>query len=236
MPILLMLVLLLTPAVLGAQEPTRPHTVTVSATGMIERAPDRAVLLVAVESFAATAQEASRENARKMEALLAALRRAGLTGDRVRTVAYSLEPEYDFSTDGGPRRPGENRLIGYRARNMVQVTIDDVERVGPIIDAAIAAGADRVAGLSFQLRDPEAARQDAIRQAIGKARAEAEAIAAAIGRPLGPALSVVTNGYGPPRPMYAARADMMTTTPIEPGTLEISASVTVVYGLGPDND
>lgn len=212
------------------------HTVTVSATGKVTREPDRAVLLLAVESFAATAQEAAAENARKMDALLAALRRSGIDEGRIRTVSYQLNPEYDYRPDR-PRVPGEPNIVGYRAVNMVQVTIDDVPRVGPIIDAAIGAGANRVTGLSFQLRDPDAARHDAIRQAISKARAEAEAIASALGRQLGPALQVTTTGaYVPPPQPFAMRADAAVAaapTPIEPGTLDIQATVLVVYRLEP---
>jgi hypothetical protein len=234
MPILLLLLALLLPAPLRAQEPGPPNTVTVSATGVVQREPDRAKLLLSVESFAGTAQEAAARNAERMDALLAALRRVGLDPDDIRTVSYSLDPEYDFRQDA-PRQPGEDRIIGYRARNTVEVTIDAIDRVGTIIDAAIQAGANRVLGISFELRDPDAARREAIAIAVGKARAEAEAVAAAVGRPLGPVLSVSTTGSFPvPVPMYrmdAVQAARAVATPIEPGTLEVAASITIVYAL-----
>lgn len=219
-----------------AQAPAaREQTVTVSAVGRVAREPDRAVLLLAVESFATTAREAAAANARKMDALLAALRRLGLGEDDVRTVSYQLNPEYEFSP-AEPRRQPEQRLVGYRAVNTVSVTIDEVDRVGAVIDAAVDAGADRVTGLSFQLRDPEAARREALREAVAKANAEAEALAAALGRRLGPALTVTTGGrFPPPIPvaydMRVRAAEMAVPTPIEPGTLDVEAAVTVVYRL-----
>ncbi len=225
-------------ALLAQEPPPTEQTITVTATGRVERAPDQAVLHLAIESFAATADEAAADNAERMERLLAALRRLGLDEDDIETASYHLNPEYDYSP-GEPRRPGEQRLVGYRAVNMVRVTIDDIDRVGEIIDASIAAGADRVNGVAFQLSDPDAARHDALRDAVDRAREEAETLASALGRRLGPALAI-SSGGAPPRPMLMARAaafdsrvESLPPTPIQPGDLEIEASVTVVYRLEP---
>jgi uncharacterized protein YggE len=204
----------------------------------VQRQPDQAVVVLAVESFAQTAQEASSENSAKMDAVIKALRRLGLGQDAIRTLGFSVTPEYDY-TAGTPRQPGEDRLIGYRARNMIQVTTNDIAQAGNIIDVAIKAGANRVTDLSFQLRDPEAARQEALRLAVGKARTEAETIAAALGRRLGPALAATSTGaFAPPRPMQQMRsmavAEMaMAPPPIEPGVIEVEALVSVIYSLEP---
>lgn len=232
------LAILAMPADAAARQeaPAREQTVTVSASGKVTRKPDRAVVMLAVESYASTAGEAAESNAKRMQQLVAALRRLGLGDDEIETVSYQLHPEYDYSPDG-PRRPPEERIIGYRAINMVRVTIDEIERVGEVIDAAIRTGANRVHGIEFMLRDPEAARHDALREAVENARGEAEALAAALNRRLGPALSVTTApGYD--RPVYAARADMAVAampapTPIEPGTLDVVANVTIVFRLDP---
>lgn len=225
---------LVLPALAAAQDAEERHTITVTASGTVTREPDRATILLAVESFAATAREAADSNATRMQSVLAALRRLRLTEDQVRTLSYELIPEYDYER---PRTTGEDRLRGYRARNMVRVTLDDVTRVGQVIDAAIAAGANRVAGLNFELRDPAAARADALRAAVESARIEAEAIAGAIGRPLGPVISVNTGGPIPiPAPMASRMvmdAATAAPTPVEPGSLQLSATVTVVYRLDP---
>ncbi len=239
MPLIVAFLLLLLPASLSAQESVQPNTISVSGTASVQRQPDQAVVQLAVESFAATAREAAAENASKMDRVIKALRRFGLGQDQIRTIGYSVTPEYDYS-GGTPRQPGQDRLVGYRARNIVQVTSNEVAQVGDIIDVAITAGANSVTGLTFQLRDPESARQEALRLAIGKARTEAETIANALGRQLGPAIAATTTGiFAPPRfmearAMAAQATDMaMLAPPIEPGLLEVTAQVSVVYGLEP---
>ena len=218
----------------GAQQTAPPErTVVVSASATVEREPERAVVMLAVESTGQTARAASQANATRMEAVVAALRRLGLTGRAVRTMAFELHPEYarqDRTSEGV-----QPRIIGYRASNMVQVTVDTVARVGGVIDAAIAAGANRVANLHFELRDPQAARTEALRLAVAKARSEAEAMTQAAGERLGAVLNMTTGGYAIPR--YAAAMDMAEVrmaaapTPIEAGTLSVVANVTITFRL-----
>jgi uncharacterized protein YggE len=223
------------PAVGSAQQQTQPteRTVTVNANATVEREPEQAVILLAVESPAATAQLAARTNATKMDALVAALRRLGISGPNIRTVSYQLQPQY---ANERTQPQGPPRILGYRAINMVQVTVDTVARTGGVVDAAIAAGANRVAGLSFELKDPQLARNEALRLAVARARGEAEAMAEAAGQRLGPPLTISTGGYAVPR--YARAMDMVSMeaaqaapTPIEPGTLSVQANVTIVYKL-----
>jgi uncharacterized protein len=224
------------PAVGVAQQqpPPTERTVTVNANATVEREPERAVILLAVESPATTAQAAAQANATKMDALIAALRRRGISGPLIRTVSYQLQPEY--ARDRAPTTQGPPRIVGYRAVNMVQVTVDTVARAGGVIDAAIQAGANRVAGLSFELKDPQAARNEALRLAITRARAEAEVMAEAAGQRLGLPLNISTGGYAVPR--YARQMDMVSEsmaqaapTPIEAGTLTVQANVTIIYKL-----
>jgi uncharacterized protein YggE len=237
----LLLAMALVVPVTGVAQTTPPQpperTVTVSATAEVEREPERAVILLAVESPAANAQQAANANATKMDALVAALRRLGISGPKIRTVSYELQPQYASERPQPGERQGPPRITGYRAINMVQVTVDTVARAGGVIDAAIAAGANRVAGLSFELRDPQAARNEALRLAVTRARSEAEVMADAAGQRLGVPLNITTGGYAVPK--YARAMDMMMEaqqapappTPIEAGTLTIHANVTIVYKL-----
>jgi uncharacterized protein YggE len=109
--------------------------------------------------------------------------------------------------------------------------------MGGIIDTAIGSGANRVANISFRLRDQHSAHIEAVAIAMRNARREAEAIAEAAGERLGPPLNITTGGYyappPPPMPMYAARDMEMAQapTPVETGTLTIIANVNVVYQL-----
>lgn len=232
--------LLLVPAALAAQQPAAPpeRTIVVSASASVEREPERANIMLAVESTGTNARAAAQANATKMEAVVAALRRLGITGRAVRTISYSLNPEYARPTrEEETRGVREPRITGYRAHNMVSVSVDTVARVGTVIDAALAAGANRVDGLHFELRDPQSARVEALRQAVAKARAEAEAIATAAGQRLGPPLNISTSqGFVP---AYAKVGDMRAMaeaaapppTPIEAGTLTVTAQVTIVYRI-----
>ena len=228
--------LLALPQVVAAQQVERPpeRTIHVQATATVEREPDRAVVLLAVESTGSNAREAAEANARRMDAVIAAIRRAGIPESNIRTVSYNLQPQYARPDRDNPN--AEPRITGYRGSNMVQVTIDDVSRTGPVIDAAIQAGANRVAGLNFELKDPQAARREALRLAVARARADAEAIAEAAGQVLGPPLTIHTNEWQPsPKyvPMMDARAEMAQAvpTPVEAGTLSISAMVMITYRL-----
>lgn len=223
---------LLLPTAAFAQEGAPPpRTITVGATATIEREPEQATIMLAVESEAPTAREASQRNAALMERVLAAVRQTGVAGEAIRTVSYELRPEYSR-----PERDAQPRILAYRAVNMVQVRADAVARVGAVIDAALGAGANRVAGLNFELRDPESARLDALREAMTRARREAEVLAAAAGQQLGEPLTINVGGYFEPRPQFAPqmamRAEMQDmATPIEGGQLTISANVNVVYRI-----
>jgi uncharacterized protein len=207
-----------------------PRTLNVSAVGTVELEPEQGVVLLAVESEAPTAQAAAAANAQRMSELMTALRRAGVPDRQIRTTSYELRPEYARE----PRGQEPPRIVSYRAINMVQVTVDTIARMGGIIDTAIGSGANRVANIRFQLRDPQAAHLQASTTAMRNARRQAEALAEAAGERLGPALNISAGGYAPPPSPMFERAQVMAmdvATPIEGGTLTVTAHVSVVYRL-----
>lgn len=220
--------LILLPAALVAQDQTQQaNTIAVSATATVERQPDRARIRIAVVSEGTTAAAASQANANQMTQVIGALRDNGIAGDAVRTTSLQIHPQYARSQGDAPR------IVGYSATNMVEATIDSIARIGAITDAVISAGANNVAGVSFELKNPDAARAEALTRAMAKARMEAEAIAAAAQRTLGPILTVaVEPDHATPMfrdfGMRVERAQAV-ETPVEPGTIEVSASVRVVY-------
>ena len=204
-------------------------SIVVNATGSVARAPDRAVVRLAVETTAKTAQEATRENAAKMAAILGRLNKAGIPKQQVRTVSYDLSPRYDHSD----RRKPDPEPIGYMAHNMVEVVVDDFDKTGGVIDQAIQAGANRVAGVQFQVKDAEGAYLEALKMAVSAARTRAQVVAEAVGCDLGPPLEINAGSYGPAPVFKAARAEamMMADTAIEGGQIEISAQVTMRYAI-----
>ena len=218
-----------------AQDPgpaAAPRTLDVSADATVARSPDRASIELAVETLGETAREAVRGNAEAMTEVLETLEGLGIPSSSIRTRSISLSPRYrrDMETE-------QQVITGYHATNRVSVRVDDVDRIGAVVDAAIAAGANRVQGIHFEIGDPEAAYHEALELAVAKARREAEVVARAMGATLGPAIRVSTGGFrlpmmeGPRMETMAMRA--ADPTPVEPGELEVNASVQITYRLDP---
>ena len=126
-----------------------------------------------------------------MDQVIQALVEAGVPRDNIETQNYSLYPEY--SPPPGPEQPGEEpRIRGYRAINTVTAEVDDLERVGPLIDVALQAGANQLQSVRFSLRNPDEAQRSAMRRAVQEAQESAETIADALGVALGPVLDAST--------------------------------------------
>ncbi len=207
-----------------------PPTITVEASASVQRTPDRAVLQFAVEQDGATAQVASQAAADAMDRMLRALRSRGIPAASIRTLSYQLDPVYGRRT----RPDSAPVIVGYRALNLVQVAVDSIATVGGVIDTAIGAGANRVSGLAWEIRDREGARIAALQLAVAKAKREAEAVAQAAGQVLGPPLMISMTSAEPPRPIFQGRVlmeAMAEPTPIEAGELTITADVRIVYRL-----
>ena len=222
------------PAPAVAQEPTDspPRTLQVSANASVQRTPDRAVVSLAVETIAETAEQTTSQNAQAMQAVLGAIRGAGVPAEDIQTQRVSLQPRYDQR-----REAREPVIVAYQAVNQVTATLEDVGQVGAVVDAAVRAGANRVMGISFELRDPEGAYHEALRLATQRARREAETLAGALGETLGPVTHVSSGGYSPPIPFAHARQEVMMAAdaaapPVEPGQLDVTAFVSITYRLG----
>jgi len=216
----------------GGQEMMQPPPfLEVSGNAEVQVAPDRATIVFAVETEGSTAAAAGRDNAARMTAVLAAVRALPLEGLRVESFGYDLQPVYRY--DEPERR---QRIDGYTVRNHVRAIVPDPQMVGRIIDAAVNAGANRVASLSFEASNTEVARQEALRLAVERARAQAETIASAMGAVLAGPLEV-RGGADVPRPyMPYMRGEMMAmapdvSTPIEAGSQSVHASVTIKYRI-----
>ena len=209
--------------------------IQVSGSATVQVPADRARISLAMETRAATADAAAGANADAMDAVLRALRAAQLPGLEIETFGYSLQPQY--ATDGDRTRS----IAGYAAYNNVRATITDVDAVGRLIDVAIGAGANRVAAISFFAADTEAARAQALAEAVRNARAQAIAIAEALGYRLGPPVEVNGSAQRPgPRELDFAQgmalrgAAAAAPTPIEAGDQSVAANVSIRFSLGPE--
>jgi uncharacterized protein YggE len=212
--------------VIAQQSASSVSSIRVTGDAVVTAKPDRARIDVGVVTQAPQSQDAAAQNARRVDGVLAALRKAlGASAD-IKTISYSLNPNYQYQPNG--REP---KITGYTATNVVRVTLDDLAKIGNVIDGATQAGANQVQSIQFTLRDEQAVRGQALREAALKARAEADALAAALGLKINRIMSVEEAGpiVVPMRDvMFAARAEAAAApTPIQAGTIEVTANVTL---------
>lgn len=204
-------------------------SITVTGEATVKVSPDQAQIDIGVVTQAATAQAAATQNAQKLDSTISALRRALGAGADIKTVNYSLMPNYRY-----PREGGQPTIAGYNASNTVQVKTNDLSQIGKIIDTATQSGANNIQSLQFSIKDEQAVRAQALREASLKAKAKAEAIASALSLKVLRVLNVSESGQVRPIPMYA-RAEMAqdarVPTPIEPGSIEVQAMVSLTVEI-----
>jgi len=218
-----------TVAPLSAQQQATPATIEpiphieVAARGEVHVSPDRATIQISVQTRASTAAAAAAENAAKQKAVFDALRALGLEANQLSTVNYNVYPEQKYE----PNR--EPVVVGYNVTNTLLVDVKKLSQVGPVIDAALAKGANMITSLQFFASNTEEARRTAITSAVQKARLDAEAAARAAGGSVGGLLEVSIGAYTapPPRPLVMrAQADAaQVETPINPGEQTLSVDV-----------
>jgi len=205
------------------------RTIQVSGNGEAHAAPDWAALNLAIETHAKTASEAAQSNAALAQKINQALMQKLAGKGKVTTGGYSLYPEY--SNTQANERP---RIKDYQAQNSITVETGDLAVIGPLIDTAIAAGANRVDSLDFSLRDNRKARDEAIADASRDAQAQAEALAASLHVKLGPIIAATTESESRPIPVMAmARMSEAGNgpTPIIPGEITVPATVSLTYAI-----
>ena len=209
------------------QNPPPPPQIVTNGEGEAQVTPDRARVHLAVETRGKTAAEAAAENARIQTAVIARIRALGIPAERIITIGYSVQPEYSRSRDPSDEQP---RVIGYVARNTVRADVWRMDQVGPVIDGALGAGANRLGGLDMYSSREDAVRREALSNAVAAARADAEAMATAAGGRLGPLMELTSGGfYRPqPAPMMRGGAEMAmqaADTPIAAGEQTVRANV-----------
>ena len=206
----------------------RGALVTVAGVGRVEREPDIARATLTVEATRETAAEARVIAAGTADAVIAAVRAAGVGDGDLRTASIDLSPAWE-------NRDGQMVRTGFTVSSRLGVAIRDLETVGRVIDVALEAGATGLDGVSFGLADTTSAAEEARRLAVHDAKARATTIAKAADAKLG-GLVDVTEGAaeGPgPRPqarmMAAMAADVR--TPVLPGRVEVSVSIVATWEL-----
>lgn len=209
--------------------------VSVRGEGRVASAPDRVSVSIGTVARAPQAADAISTANSTMNELIDQLKRLRLPGAMIQTSTVQVWPEYTPN-----RGNDEPRITGYRATNAVTVRIDDVSRVGEVLDLAAESGANQINGPTFDLQNPQLNQRRALRHAVADAKDKAQAIAEEMGMTIVAWEEIRESGTDMPQPMY--RMDAMTarvggaSTPVEVGEIETTASVTMIARLGPGGD
>lgn len=204
--------------------------VELSVNEIVYGAPDIAQVGAGVVTRAATAQEAARLNAAAMEKIVARIRALGIDAKDIQTSNFSLNPNYNYN-----QQTGQQTFTGYDANNQVSVKLRDMTRIGEVLDALIAAGANNIHGPNFSLENDSQAKAAARAAAFrsGQAMAEEYARMAGFG---GIRLLEVSESFQHVGPIVVTgarmeAADASAKTPIEPGEVGTGVMLTVKYEM-----
>lgn len=233
-PILSCCLFTLIPVSARAQNgPQDPPSISTQGQAVFKLAPDVAWVSVMAEARAPKPGEAQRKAAESMTEVQAAMKSLNLAANAIKTQQYSLQPEMEYLN-------GSSRVKGYLARNTIEVRVDDITKIGAVIDAAGASGAASVSGMRFDVKNRETVEHDALTAAAKDALVRARAIAAGFGQTIGAIIRVqdqrLYSAQSETRMMAAGGggrggAAPMPPTPIEPGEIEIRAQMTVVVAI-----
>lgn len=215
--------------VVDTSQPEQMASIKVVGSGEALGQPDEAQVTVGVETFAPKVNDATADNEATIEAILTALKEAGITSDDIQTSNYSLWAEQKYG-DNGPEG-----IAGYRVANQVMVVIRDIDKVGEVLAAAIAAGANSIYGVQFSVADPASLEAEAREKALEDARQRAESLARLSDLTLGDirAIDEAFNQFPGPAPMgggYGGGA-MDSSTNISPGQLSYQSQVQVTFEI-----
>jgi hypothetical protein len=201
-----------------------PRTITVMGSGQVNARPDQAVIRLGVYTDADKASDAMSANSERMQALLDALKAAGIKIEDIQTQGINVSPRY--------APDGTSTVTGFTATNVVSVRVRDVAKVGDVLDKALAAGANTIEGLSFEVSDQTALLSQAREAAMDNAHQTAEQLAKLAGEQLG-VVSSISESVSMPQPYLYDRATaaMGGSVPVEPGMQSVQTTVQVTYLL-----
>lgn len=211
------------------QQPAEKHFVRASAEAVVIGTPDRAHISIGVRTQAATAKAAAEQNAIQTTAVLNTMKTVLGTKGQIQTSNYSISPHYENTNNS-------MHQDGFETDNSVEVTLDDLSLLPALLDTASSNGANSMSGIAFLMKDESALKLQALVEASRKAKTAAEAMAQALNLhvvAVANAESGVNSSPIRPLMMMAAPMGKAMATPIEAGSLEIHANVTVTLEVNP---
>jgi uncharacterized protein YggE len=217
-------------APISSSSPASTGGITAHSTGRVSGAPDVMTISVGVETRATHATDALNQNSTLTGAVISSLKGHGVADNDIQTAQLSLYPQYD---------PNGRSVTGYVVNNSVSAKLHTISKAGPTIDAALAAAGDagRMNGVSFSFDDNSQLLAQARKDAVARSMAQAQQLAGAAGVKLGALRSLSEDSSEPPQVFNDARqgggaAGAPASTPIQPGTQELTVQVTGVWDVG----
>lgn len=210
--------------------------IEVTGVGRVMAQPDTAVIRFGVETQEETASAALTANSEQMSAVISATLEAGVEETDIQTEVIRLQPLYTGTGVGDQITQTEqptqtNELIGYRATNVLQVTTNDLENLGELLDTVVAAGSNRIENIQFRIDDQDALLVTAREQAVSNAQEQAEQLAELTGAELGAVRRIIDAGSSFPFPFGLETADLGSAVPIATGAQTIEVRVVVSWSL-----
>jgi uncharacterized protein YggE len=203
---------------------------SISAQAEARRVPDVATISAGVVTQALDANAAMRANAVQMDKVMGAIKAAGIAERDIQTSGINLNPQYKYVENQNPT------ITGYQASNTVSLKVRDLAKLGKVLDALVASGANQVNGPSFEVDQPEPAYDEARRGALDKAQARAGMYAKSLGLRVRRIVSISEGGgFRPPGPvpmMAMAKAMDRAETAVSPGETTLGVNLDVVFELG----
>jgi len=212
----------------AAQVPSLDKVITVVGEGTVSVAPDIAMVRGGVTTQGKTAREASEANSKDMQAVIAALKEAGVEERDIKTTRLSIYPQMDSN------KSGKARIVGFQATNQVTVRLRDTSKIAGALDQMIAAGANEISGISFTVADPSKALDAARKDAVADARRKADIYAVAAGVRLGRAVQIQEGSVAmpfQPRPMAFRAEAQAASVPVSPGEETLRVNVSISFEL-----
>lgn len=231
LPLAAALSLCAVPAIAADQPSPR---IQVSGEGEATLKPDLAVLTLSVMREADSAREAMSAANQAMEAVIAAMKEAGIAARDLQTAGLQINPRYEAKKHADGSQTSE--IAAYQVANTLTVRVRDIAAVGAVLDQAVTLGVNQGGGILFGNEDPSSALTQARTAAVKDAIAKAGTLAAAAGVELGQIIEISEQAYTP-RPMpYMARAEMASgAAPVEAGENSYRVQVNVTFGIGPQD-
>jgi uncharacterized protein len=216
------------PSTITVQPQPPQRLITVTGTGMVTLTPDIAYISIGVHTQNASAKDATSENNSQAQAVMAAIKGFGVAEKDIQTTNFSIYPQQQYDSNG--KQTG----ILYMVDNTVYVTVRDLSKLGDLLDATVSSGANNISSIQFDVADKTGALSQARLAAVTDAHKQADELTKATGVSLGEVQTISYYDSTAPVTVQYAKADSLAagaSVPVQAGSMQISTTVTIVYGL-----